>query len=318
MRVAIVGGGFSGLALAWNLLNFQHQVVVFDPLLLGSASAIAAGLLHPYIGQEGRRSLFATEALKKTENLLQIAEKSLGKAVYTEGVIRFAQNEVQKNALKKHSEVFKDVCPLENNSFLIKSGRTVFCKNYLHGLQLAILKRGGQFVAEKITDLGHLQLFDKVIVAAGSSIRDFPELQQLKVSFVKGQVLTCRVLNHMQIERSLIGKGYIAVSNEPRLCYVGATYERGKVIESPNLLQSQKLLFGKVSKFYPDVEHLEAVDCSSAVRVMRRGHYLPIAEQISSRLWTLTAMGSRGLLYHAYFGEKLAQTIEGISTLSFQ
>lgn len=318
MRIAIVGAGFSGLAVAWNLLNFQHQVVVFDPLLLGGASAIATGLLHPYMGQEGRRSLFATEALKKTESLLQIAEKSLGTAVYMKGVIRIAQNEVQKHAFKKHSEVFKDIFPLGKDRFLVKSGRTVFCKNYLQGLRLAILDKGGQFVAEKIVELERLQLFDKIVVAAGSSIRDFPELQQLKVSFVKGQVLTCRVPNHMAIERSLIGKGYIAVSNKSKCCHVGATYERGDVTESTNLLQSQKLLFGKISKFYPDVEHLEAIESSSAIRVMRQGHYLPIAEQISFRLWTLTAMGSRGLLYHAYFGEKLAQAIEGISTLSFQ
>lgn len=316
MRIAIIGAGFSGLAAAWNLLNFQHQVVIFDPLQ-GGASTIATGLLHPYVGEEGRRSLFATESIAKTEELLQVAEKSLGQAVYREGVIRIAQNEAQKCAFENHSAVFKDVMPLGNNRFFVKSGKTVFCKRYLQGMRLAIVERGGQFIAEKIIELRQLKAFDQIVIAAGSSIRDFPEVQ-LKLKFVKGQVLTCRVPDHMQIERSLIGKGYIAVSDEPKVCHVGATYERHDMTENTNLLQTQKLLFTKISRFYPEIEQLQPIGCSSAIRVMRQGHYFPIATKISAQLWAITAMGSRGLLYHAYFGNKLAQAIEGISTLSFQ
>jgi glycine/D-amino acid oxidase-like deaminating enzyme len=191
----------------------------------------------------------------------------------------------------------------------------VFCQRYLEGLRLAIVEKGGEFVAEKITSLEQLQSFDQVVVATGASIRDFPELQVVKTTFIKGQVLTCRVPDCMHIDRSLIGKGYIAVSDEPGLCHVGATYERGDLTQSTNLLDTQRALFAKVSQFYPNIVHLKPIECSSAIRVMRQGHYLPIAAQISTRLWTLTAMGSRGLLYHAYFGEKLAQAI---TTLSFQ
>jgi glycine/D-amino acid oxidase-like deaminating enzyme len=43
-----------------------------------------------------------------------------------------------------------------------------------------------------------------------------------------------------------------------------------------------------------------------------------MVKEVSSRVWVITAMGSRGLLYHAYFGEKLAQAIQGMITLSFQ
>ncbi len=314
MRIAIIGAGFSGLAVAWNLVG-KNQVTVFDPFLLGGASAVATGLLHPYVGEEGRRSLFATEAMEKTEQLLQIAEESLGKKVYREGIVRIAQNEKQKLSFKSHCVVFKDVVDLGNDRFLVKSGKTVFCKRYLEGMRLAISKKGGKFVAEKITDLKQLQDFDQVVIAAGASIRDFPELG-LKLRFIKGQVLTCQIPE--QIERSLIGKGYIALSHEKEICHVGATYERFDLTETTDLLHTQKVLFAKASSFYPDIHQLKPVDCSSAIRVMRQGHYLPIATKVSDGLFAITAMGSRGLLYHAYFGEKLAQTIEGISTLSFQ
>lgn len=318
MRIAVIGAGFSGLAVAWYLLNDKNQVTVFDPFLLGGASAVATGLLHPYVGEEGRRSLFATEAIEKTGQLLQIAEESLGKEVSREGVIRIAQNEKQKLSFKSHCVVFKDVVDLGNEHFLVKSGKTVFCKRYLEGMRLAIIRKGGQFIAEKITDLEQLKDFDQVVVAAGASVRDFPELEQIRLRFIKGQVLTCQIPEHLQIERSLIGKGYVAISYEPKICHVGATYERFDLTETTDLLQTQKVLFAKASSFYPDICQLKPVDCSSAIRVMRQGHYLPIATKVSSRLWAITAMGSRGLLYHAYFAEKLAQTIGGASTLSFQ
>ncbi|HEV3269048.1 MAG TPA: FAD-dependent oxidoreductase [Candidatus Rhabdochlamydia sp.] len=316
MRIAIIGAGFSGLAAAWNLLNLKNQVVVFDPLL-GGASAIAAGLLHPYVGEEGRRSLFATEAMQKTEDLLHVAKAALREEVFKEGIVRVAQNEKQRKAYKNHCVIFKDVMDLGQDRFLIKSGKTVFCKRYLQGMRLAIAERGGQFIAEKITELEQLNAFDQIVVAAGASIRYFSEFEQLKLRFIKGQVLTCEIPSHLQIE-SLVGKGYIATSHQAGICHVGATYERQDLTETVDILNTQNLLFTKASSFYPDIWQLKPIDCSSAIRVMRQGHYLPIIAKISSRVWVITAMGSRGLLYHAYFGEKLAQAIEGATTLSFQ
>lgn len=317
MRIAIVGAGFSGLAVAWNLLNLKNQVVVFDPFS-GGASVVAAGLLHPYVGEEARRSLFATEAMRKTEDLLHIAKKSLKKEVYRKGIIRIVQNEKQRKAYKNHCVVFKDVIDLNNDHFLMKSGKTVFCKRYLQGMRLAIIEKGGQFFAEKITELEQLKTFDQIVVAAGASIHNFPEFAQLKLRFIKGQVLTCEIPPHLQIERSLVGKGYIATSHKSGICHVGATYERHDLTETVDLLNTQKLLFTKASSFYPDIWQLKPIDCSSAIRVVRQEHYLPIATKVSNKVWIITAMGSRGLLYHAYFGEKLAQAIEGTITLSFQ
>lgn len=317
MRIAIIGAGFSGLAVAWNLLNLKNQVVVFDPLL-GGASAVAAGLLHPYVGEEGRRSLFATEAMQKTEDLLHTARASLRKEIYREGIIRIAQNEKQRKAYKNHCEVFKDVIDLGNDHFLMKSGKTVFCKRYLQGLRLAIIEKGGQFIAEEVTRLEQLKNFNQIVVAAGASIHNFPEFAQLKLRLIKGQVLTCETPFDLQIKKSLVGKGYIATSQKSGICYVGATYERHDLTETVDLLGTQKLLFTKAASFFPDIWQLKPIDCSSAIRVMRQGHYLPIATKVSNKVWVITAMGSRGLLYHAYFGGKLAQAIEGTTTLSFQ
>ena len=42
---------------------------------------------------------------------------------------------------------------------------------------------------------------------------------------------------------------------------------------------------------------------------MNKEHYLPIVGRLKNNVWLITAMGSRGLLYHAYCAEKLSEAI---------
>ena len=49
--------------------------------------------------------------------------------------------------------------------------------------------------------------------------------------------------------------------------------------------------------------------CKAALRVIAKGHYFPIASRLKQGLWVLTAMGSRGLLYHGLLGKALAEAI---------
>jgi glycine/D-amino acid oxidase-like deaminating enzyme len=138
----------------------------------------------------------------------------------------------------------------------------------------------------------------------------FPELQVLRISTLKGQVLKCKVPDKGRLpEASTICKGYIALSQEPNICYIGSTYQRGDSTVTVQSELAKKELFSKVGYFYPEVENLEVIDCRAAFRVTRVGHYLPIAAKVRDNIWVLTALGSRGLLYHAYFGKELVFNI---------
>src|SRR5579862_7065479 len=89
MRVAIIGAGFSGLSLAWQLIDSgQCTVTLFDQKGIGAgASGIAAGLMHPYPGKEGKRSFLASEGIAATQRLLQIAKrKSTGALANEQGI----------------------------------------------------------------------------------------------------------------------------------------------------------------------------------------------------------------------------------------
>jgi glycine/D-amino acid oxidase-like deaminating enzyme len=319
LRVAIIGAGFSGLSVAWHLLaQTDCEVVIFDPKGIGGgASGIATGLLHPYVGEQGRRSMLASEGLLAAQELIETAEKKLNAQVIIQrGIIRYVQNEEQKQMFLSHSQEFGDVRPYGENSFWIESGMTIDCPLYLQGLWQMIAEKGAQLISKEISDLKELADFDHVIIAAGAGATKFPELNSLKMSVLKGQVLMCRApADTSLLPASAIGKGYVALSQEARTCLVGSTYEREDLTDTPNAELAKSLLFEKIGSFFPAVEDLEVIDCRAALRIVPKGHYFPIASRVNDNLWVLTGMGSRGLLYHALLGKHLAESIlDGINS----
>src|SRR5579864_6815899 len=90
MKIAIIGAGLSGLSLAWHLID-SASVTLFDHKGIGGgASGIAAGLMHPYPGQQGLRSFLATEGLLATKRLLAVAQKKSALPLALEnGIIRY-------------------------------------------------------------------------------------------------------------------------------------------------------------------------------------------------------------------------------------
>jgi glycine/D-amino acid oxidase-like deaminating enzyme len=285
---AVIGAGFAGLAAAY-FLSDHFQVTVFDHQGVGGgASGISSGLLHPYPGEKGRRSWHADEALDAARALLNVAEHEIGRPVaHRGGILRRGE------CITPGSDV--ELQP--DGSWLIRSGITVFPALYLEGLWKACEKKGATLVRTKIGSLQELAHIDAVVVAVGASIRDFPECRSLPVNFVKGQVLTCVL--ETPLERSISAKKYMAVTPESDRCHLGATYEREFTDAAPCLETAVKLL-------QPPTQ---VVDCRAGIRVTNPAHYFPILEQINPTTWVITALGSRGLLYHAYFGKKIVDKL---------
>jgi glycine/D-amino acid oxidase-like deaminating enzyme len=285
-RIAIIGAGFAGLAAAYYLSE-NFQVFIYDKKGIGGgASGISSGLLHPYPGEKGRRSWHAKEALEEAKELLKIAEGQVGKPVAEYGGI-FRKGECINPG--------EDVELLPDGSYFIKSGITVFPELYLEGLWKACEKRGVQLVLQNVGSLDELKEFDHIVIAAGAGIRNFPECSHLKINFVKGQVLTVE----KTIERSVSSKRYFAVTADPNICHLGATYERDFTSEAPCKEKAVALL-------EPEPKVLE---CRAGIRVTNPAHYFPIVEQINLKAWAVTALGSRGLLYHAYLGKKISKRL---------
>ena len=257
MKIAIIGAGLAGVSLAWHLISSGScEVAVFDHNgVAGGASSIASGLMHPYPGELGRRSFMATEGMGATRQLLTIAQaKSSHPITAHPGIIRFMQNPEQHELFLTHEKEFGDVELYQKDAFLISSGMTIFCQRYLDGLWSAAAERGALLERKEIKDLQELSSYDQIIIAAGAGLKLFPEAQGIHVSFLKGQILTCAIPEHVEFpQQSIIGKGYIAHAEDPRCCYVGSTYERGQLSALPDrggeVAMAHILL--KIAAFYP-------------------------------------------------------------------
>ena len=344
MRIAIIGAGFAGLASAYYLSEY-FDVTLFDQKGIGGgASGISSGLLHPYPGEQGRRSWHADEALAAARELLQVAESALGIPVARFGGIlrkgpclnpgddveRLADGSYTEHASKvgnlarRPRKFFswseRPLCEHKARTkeenlqrsqrgqkptfeacsvYFIKSGITVFSELYLAGLWKACEQRGVKLVLQQVTQLQELSC-DLIVIAAGAGIRNFPECAHLKINFVKGQVLTLDKI----LEQSISSKRYFAVTSDPKQCHLGSTYERDFMSEEPDLEKAVSLL-------QPEEKVL---GCRAGIRVTNPAHYFPLLEQINRKTWALTAFGSRGLLYHAYFGKKIAGVISFSAT----
>jgi glycine/D-amino acid oxidase-like deaminating enzyme len=309
MKVAIIGAGLSGLATAWKLIETKRcQVTLFDQKGVGGgASGVASGLMHPYVGEQARRSECATESLHASRDLLSHVESFLGYSVARyEGIVRIAQNPEQREALEGHVRDYGDVEALGQGAFLIRSGVTVHCQPYLEGLWQMISSRGGKLEQVKIESLGTLSDFDAIVIAAGYGVAQFSECAELKLKYTKGQVLTALApKGFVSVERSLIGKGYIAVGEAPRIYHLGSTYEKGFASSEPCLETAQQLILPKIAGFFPEVRQFQVTGCRAGVRVIRPDHYFPIVKQLTDTCWVFTALGSRGLLFHALLAERL-------------
>jgi glycine/D-amino acid oxidase-like deaminating enzyme len=311
MNIAIVGAGYAGLALCWHFLKIGGcRVTLFDVPGKG-ASQISSGLLHPYPGEQASKTWEAERALKATKELLDVASKTLKCDVANDrGIIRFAIHERQKRHLIARAQTFSDIEQIGEREFLIHSGMTVYSSLYTQGLVQACKERGAVYYPVKVMTTGQLKEYDQIILACGADIARFAESRDLKLKYVKGQILTCLWPDSFSpLQRSLIGKGHIALGAEPGTCVVGATYEKGFIDDKPSEEEAAALLFPKISAFFPEVGALKILDCRAGLRVLREGSYLPLIQKIGEKTWAFTALGSRGLLYHAYFAEILVQAV---------
>ena len=79
LKIAIVGAGFSGLALAWYLLekNPAFNLTLYDPSGVGGkVSSLSAGMLYKFAGLHAKKNRLADLGEKHTLELVDIASST--------------------------------------------------------------------------------------------------------------------------------------------------------------------------------------------------------------------------------------------------
>jgi len=328
MKIAILGAGFAGIASTWHLLQDKTanaQITVFDENGLGGgASGVSAGLLHPFAGLHAKLNPFGIEGFHATKQLLTVAAEHLGKPVadYT-GVLRLAFTDQQKkgyaDCAASHSDLVKWLSPAETCRMIpgiasapgifIPSGITVYSTDYLKGLWIACEKQGAMMEKRRIHTLSELKGFTTIIVAMGASCTSLPELANLPINAVKGQILELEWPQDLApLPMSLNSQIYCIMLPEKDRCLAGSTYERNFSSPDPDVAIAVKEIIPKLEALYPPLCNAKIIACRSGVRASTPDH-LPFIRKVANNSWAIAGFGSKGLLYHALYAQRLVQEL---------
>lgn len=281
MKVAVVGAGYAGLAVAWFLLKKNYSVTLFDGGM--GASHASTGLLHDSPGKNAKLTWRAKEGIEATLELLKIA----GSDTFTQsGILRFAANDEQRKLFG-------------GNELWNPEGITVFSKKYLQGLKKACYK--AKIIQHWVQNLEELKEFDRIIFTTGSDTLTWASLPLKKTI---GQCLVCQ--HDEPLSYSLLSEGHITVTEDPGICLVGSTYEH---TEKPDPQKALSLI-DQVAKFYPKAKAFKVLEILSGVRIAPKVGYKPIIEKIGDNTWVFTGLGSRGLIYHSLLASAFVDQLQ--------
>jgi len=326
MQVAILGAGFSGLATTYHLFSRlpTADITVYDVRGIGGgASGVAAGLLHPFGGAHAKLNRLGREGYEATKKLLMVAEQAVGKPVVgSKGMLRVAVSDAQKEDFARTALEYPDVEWLDaaqckeliphlapEPGIFISSGLTIHSNLYLQSLWQACESMGAKFEQRKVGALQELKHFDLIIVALGAGTTSLPELTHLPLKPIKGQILELEwPTDTPPLPFGINSKSYLVMSPNNLSCIAGATFERQFTSSQPDIERAKEEILRKTADFSPLLKEANILECRAGIRVSTPDH-LPLIQQVSKNCWVITGMGSKGLLYHALFAEKLIEEI---------
>jgi glycine/D-amino acid oxidase-like deaminating enzyme len=315
MKIALIGSGFAGLACCWHILGRlpQAQCTIFsDRPLEKTASGVSAGLLHRFAGMHAKKNWQADAAFAAAERLLG--------AVGTEGMTHFKQPILRLPVNERQREAFAELVATENTvswagnlswlpeekkAIWIEDGYSVLSLPYLQALKKHCLEKGALCVEKRVTSLDELANFDKIVIAAGMGVKDF--FPDLILNPTKGQLLTLERPKEWVLASPLNRKSYLIPSEHTLLA--GATYEHHFASEEPDVEVAKAEILPSLIEILPILQKAKILSCKAGVRASTPNHR-PILLHPSERCFVVGALGSKGLLYHAWLGEQLAQQLD--------
>lgn len=295
-KIAIIGKGLAGLSAADALLQTAGLIDIYYDA--PGASHAASGLVHAFVGDTGQKSHLADEALAETFDFFE----ALGGDFYQKTpFIRKIMHETMRSNFANYPN---DIEKLDSEHVLIKHAAKVDVPKYLMRLEQKLSSSGVHFIQKKITDLGQLFFYDKIIIAAGYGIKEL--FADVKLKFLKGQSLVFH--NRHLHNLPLIAKGYLVPFDE--YVIIGSTYERAFETPHVDLYRAIGLLEEPLKTHFKPYHEITPLGGLSGVRVAHPNFSTPKL-LIKDKVIAITALGSRGLLYHRFMAKMVKSLLEG-------
>jgi len=293
MSCVVIGSGLSGLAVSYFLQKSGYKVTVISSSKHKGASQIFAGILYRYPGRWGKKSKFADEAFPMSRLLIdEVETKTHRKVVLSTGVIK---------KFSKRLKRFSDV-KMDGDDGLIDDAITIDMEQYLEGLKDLIGREN--FVEKEVKDLSEIEGLK--VVCAGRGMKDLLPMENL--IYRKGQQYIGKKKVASSRYGTLVGKGHVSFIGDDRIC-LGSTYEREFDDDHIDEEFAEAEIRSRIEPWYGSLDGIEEKEFVCGVRVGQSDSYLPFAGKVDDTTYVFTGLGSRGLLYHAYYGQILADLI---------
>lgn len=344
--VIVVGAGLAG-ATAALALSAQGTVRVLEAEAPASgASGAAAGLVNPFMGRRARPVWRLREALDAVSSLVERADAS---ALFPpQGVLRPVIDEDHEDpfreAAEKHPDLATWLTPPEVNdrypdvrtsggALYVPNGGAISVPALVEAILDAAEAQGATIETESpvvywretptagVVEVGrgpdteHLRA-DRVLLALGQGYTTFPELRQLGLQGVKGQ--TVRVRRPGTLSGPLVplsGRGYVVPAADDTLV-LGSNYDNDFDDLTPDP-DATAYIREKTGRMVPGVDHTEVLGVTAGVRVKHEATNLPILGPLPGRerIWTFTALGSKGLLTAPLLAQALPDYMNDPTTI---
>ncbi|MCH9621525.1 MAG: tRNA 5-methylaminomethyl-2-thiouridine biosynthesis bifunctional protein MnmC [Chlamydiia bacterium] len=293
MSCIVIGSGLAGLSVSYFLKKCGYEVKIISSSKKPGASNIFVGILYRYPGRWGKKSKFADEAFLMSRELIDEVEvKTKRKVIISTGVIkRFSKR------LKRFSDV-----KMDGDDAYIDDAVTIDMFQYIEGLKDLIGR--DCFIDREIDSLEDMKGIK--VVAAGYGMKKLLPIN--KLIYRKGQQYMGQKKVAVSKYGTMVGKGHVSFLGGDKIC-LGSTYEREFESDVLDKEYAEAEIRSRIEPWYESLEDVKNKEFVCGVRVGQNDSYLPLVGKINEDTYVFTGLGSRGLLYHAYYGKILSDLI---------
>jgi glycine oxidase len=343
--VIIVGGGLAGACAAFRLSAHLDVHLLEAEAPASGASGAAAGLVNPFMGRRARPVWRLQEALQAVHTL--VADAGVPDLFPPRGVLRPVIEDDQeapfREAAAEHPDLAQWLSPAEVSErvpavetdiggFFVPRGGAIDVAALVRGVLEAARQRGATVETDAPVlywretptaavvevdrgDETEELHADRVLLALGQGYPSFPELRRLGLEGVKGQ--TVRVRRPESLPEPLLplsGRGYVVPDGDTLV--LGSNYDNNFDDLTPEP-DATAYIREKTARMVPGVDETEILEVRAGVRVKHTDTNLPILGPLPrrTRLWTFTALGSKGLLTAPHLAEALPTYLADPATI---
>ena len=323
----IVGAGLAGACAALVLSTSRPVRVLEADEPASGASGAAAGLVNPLMGRKAKPVWRLHEALDAVRDVLDRADAA--DLFRGGGLLRPTVEEKQaawfQDAVAAYPDLaewlpddavrerFPDV-QTADGAMRIPKGGAVDVSAFVHAMLDGATQNGaivetdapvtnwgdtaeGAFVTVDREDVSERINADRVLLCLGQGYPGHASLEALSLHGIKGQ--TVRVRRPASVQAPLLpmsGRGYIVPEPDGTLV-LGSSYDHDFTDLAPDPEQTAWIQ-EKTSKMVRGVDRMEPLEVRVGVRVKHTETNLPLLGPLPAhtRVWTFTALGSKGLL----------------------